>query len=112
MTIYPEDEPENRAARPTSWGPPKYGRATILDQAREVVTKDRAATHGDLESSFAEIAAIWSVRLRVTISPAQVCILMGDFKGVRAWHNPLHADNWVDIVGYGACGGELAGGDA
>lgn len=86
-------------------------RAAILDTAREAVTKDRAATHGDLESSFGEIAALWSVRLGVTITPAQVCILMSDFKGVRAWHNPGHVDNWVDIAGYGACGGELAGGE-
>lgn len=73
-------------------------RAAILDQAKEIVTKDRAATHGDLESSFTEIAAIWSVRLGVTVTPAQVCILMSDFKGVRAWHNPGHLDNWVDIA--------------
>ena len=29
-------------------------------------------------------------------------------KTVRAWGNPDHGDNWVDIAGYAACGGELA----
>lgn len=83
-------------------------RAAILATAREAVTKDRAATHGDLESSFGQIAAIWSVRLGVTVTPAQVAIMMVDLKTVRAWGNPGHADNWVDIAGYAACGGELA----
>jgi hypothetical protein len=84
-------------------------RATVLDVAKRAVTKDRAATHGALENSFAEIAAIWSVRLGVTITPAQVSIMMVDLKTVRAWGNPGHADNWVDIAGYAACGGELSG---
>lgn len=84
-------------------------RAAVLDAARQAVTKDRAATHGALEDSFAAIAAIWSVRLGVTVSPAQVAIMMVDLKTVRAWGNAGHADNWVDIAGYAACGGELSG---
>jgi hypothetical protein len=84
-------------------------RATVLDVAKRAVTRDRAATHGALENSFAEIAAIWSVRLGVTVTPAQVAIMMVDLKTVRAWGNPGHADNWVDIAGYAACGGELSG---
>jgi hypothetical protein len=84
-------------------------RATVLDVAKRAVTQDRAATHGALENSFAEIAALWSVRLGVTITPAQVSIMMVDLKTVRAWGNPGHADNWVDIAGYAACGGELSG---
>jgi hypothetical protein len=83
-------------------------RAAVLEAARTAVTKDRAATHGALEDSFTAIAAIWSVRLGATITPAQVAILMVDLKTVRAWGNPGHDDNWVDIAGYAACGGELA----
>lgn len=84
------------------------GRAQILDAARDAVLRDRAATHGALESSFGQIAAIWSVRLGVAVSPAQVAILLVDLKTVRAWGNPAHADNWVDMAGYAACGGEMA----
>lgn len=83
-------------------------RPAILDAARVAVMQDRAATHGALEVSFGQIAAIWSVRLGVEVSPAQVAILLVDLKGVRGWTNPGHADNWVDIAGYAACGGELA----
>lgn len=94
--------PDLEAPRPVT-------RAAVLDVARQAVTQDRAATHGELESSFAFIAAIWSVRLGVEVTPAQVAILMIDLKTVRAWGNPGYGDNWVDIAGYAACGGELSG---
>ena len=83
-------------------------RASILDAARDAVTRDRAETHGEVESSFAHLAAVWSVRLGVTVTPAQVALLMVDLKVTRAWGNPSHADNWVDIAGFAACGGEVA----
>lgn len=83
-------------------------RKDILRAAHEAVMVDRAATHGDIEDSFATIAAIWSLRLGVPIRPDQVVILLTDLKTVRAWGNPSHADNWIDIAGYAACGGELA----
>lgn len=83
-------------------------RADILTTALQAVTVDRAATHGDAERSVGQIAAVWSARLGVTITPAQVCIMMVDLKCARAWSNPDHADSWVDMAGYAACGGELA----
>ena len=83
-------------------------RAEILDTAKQAVTVDRAATHGDMEDNFKVIATIWSARLGVEITPAQVAILMVDLKMTRAWSNPDHADSWVDGGGYAACGGELA----
>jgi hypothetical protein len=87
----------------------RLSRTAVLDVAKQAVTKDRAATHGALANSFAAIAAIWSVRLGVPVTAAQVSIMMVDLKTVRAWGNPGHADNWVDIAGYAACGGELSG---
>lgn len=83
-------------------------RAEILDTARQAVMIDRAATHGDAENTFAAIAALWSARLRQQITPAQVAIMLVDLKTARAWGNPCHGDNWVDMAGYAACGGELA----
>lgn len=91
---------------------PVRKRVKVLDDAYAAVTHDRADTHGALESSFGQIAAIWSVRVGVTITPAQVVIMMIDLKTVRGWGNPGHLDNWVDMAGYAACGGELAGGEA
>lgn len=35
-------------------------RAEILDTAKQYITQDRAATHGDAENSFGEIAGHWN----------------------------------------------------
>lgn len=83
-------------------------RREILDAATQAVTKDRAATHGKPEDTFGSIARVWSARLGVELTPEQVCILLVDLKTCRAWGNPQHADNWVDMAGYAACGGELS----
>lgn len=83
-------------------------RADVLDAARQAVMVDRAATHGDAENTFAMISGSWSAKLGVEVTPAQVCLLLADLKACRAWGNPGHADNWVDLAGYAACGGELA----
>lgn len=87
----------------------KTTRTRILNEAEIAVTVDRAATHGSAEDSFSQIAALWAARLGVPITSAQVAILLIDLKTVRAWGNARHADNWVDIAGYAACGGEVAG---
>ncbi len=83
-------------------------RVSILEDASECVSVDRAATHGDIEDNFASIAAIWSARLGVLIRPDQVAIMLIDLKTVRAWGNPSHYDNWIDMAGYAACGGEIS----
>ena len=83
-------------------------RSDILATARQAVTVDRNATHGRAENNFATIGAIWGTRLGVQITAAQVSIMLIDLKTVRAWGNPTHGDSWVDICGYGACGGEIA----
>jgi hypothetical protein len=83
-------------------------RSEILAKAEQAVTVDRAATHGDVENNFATLAAIWSVRLGVSITPAQATIMLIDLKTVRAWGNQMHADNWIDMAGYAACGGDMA----
>lgn len=87
-------------------------RAEILATASDYVTRDRAATHGNAEDSFAELGRVWGARLGVPIAPHQVAIMLADLKSVRAWHNPAHPDNWVDGAGYYACGGEIATGGA
>lgn len=84
-------------------------RADILTAATTAVTRDRATTHGAAEDTFGAIARVWSARLGVTVRPDQVAILLIDLKTCRAWGNPGHDDNWIDMAGYAACGGELAG---
>ena len=83
-------------------------RAEILAAAAHAVMQDRNATHGEPENSFGLIAASWSAKLGITVTPWQVCILLADLKACRAWINPTHADNWIDGAGYNACGGGIA----
>ena len=87
-------------------------RADILDTAKDYVTKDRAATHGDAERNFGLIAAYWSAHLNVNIRAHDVAVMMTLLKLARAKSNPKHADNWIDGCGYLALGGEAAGEEA
>jgi hypothetical protein len=93
-------------------------RADILDSAKRIITRDRAATHGAAENSFAQIAGHWTWWLSEKLAPGQtitaldVAEMMVGFKQARVKGNPGHMDNHLDLVGYGAIGGELAGGEA
>lgn len=83
-------------------------RTDILATAAEVVTVDRAATHGKAEDSFARIARLWSAYLDVPVTSIDVAAMLGLMKIARIGGNPAHADNWIDLAGYAACGGEIA----
>ena len=83
-------------------------RADVLDTAKDYVTKDRAAEHGDMENNFNTIARYWSVHLDAQITPTDVAVMMNLLKVARIKSNPKSKDNWVDGAGYMACGGEIA----
>lgn len=82
-------------------------RSEILDTAKEYVTKDRAATHGDAESNFGLIAAYWSAHLDTNVTAHDVAVMMSLFKLARMKSNPAHIDSAQDLCGYGAIAGEL-----
>ena len=82
-------------------------RAEVLDTAKQYVTRDRAADHGNMEDNFRTIADYWSVYLGVAIHPADGAVMMTLLKIARISSNPKHMDNWVDGCGYLACGGEI-----
>lgn len=87
-------------------------RKQILDDAAQAVLKDRAATHGKPENSFGMTANLWSAFLGIPLEPWQVAICLNLLKVARASGNPTYPDNWGDMAGYAACGGELAAPDA
>ena len=83
-------------------------RAAVLDTAKEYVTKDRAADHGDMEDNFLTIAAYWNTHLGIhLIGPQDVAVMMTLLKLARIRQNEKHIDNWIDACGYMACGGEI-----
>jgi hypothetical protein len=83
-------------------------RSQLLDTAKQIVTKDRAATHGSAEDNFETIARYWSVHLDIPITKEDVAVMMVLLKTARIKSNPSHIDNWIDGIGYFACGGEIA----
>ena len=83
-------------------------RTETLDAARQAITVDRAATHGDAENTFGLIATYWSVLFGIDIAAAQVAQARVLLKCARMKASPGHADNYVDAVGYAAIAGELA----
>lgn len=88
-------------------------RATILDTAKEYITKDRATTHGDAEETFGIIAGHWTwwlqdkLRPDVVITDYDVAQMMVGFKQARMKRNPSHIDSSQDLCGYGAIAGEI-----
>lgn len=88
--------------------PNVMGRAAVLDTAKDYVTRDRAADHGDMEDNFRTIASYWNTHLGIDfIEPQDVAVMMNLLKVARIRQNEKHLDNWIDACGYMACGGEI-----
>jgi hypothetical protein len=84
-------------------------RKECLDAAAACVLTDRNVTHGEPEDSFSKIAQGWSALKKIEITPVDVALMLAWLKIVRAHDNPAHADSFVDLAGYAACGAEIAG---
>ena len=75
-------------------------RKEILEAAQKCVCGDREQDYGSPEKSFMAIAKIL---------PEDVAAMMCLFKIARIATGHGKADNWIDLAGYAACGGELEG---
>jgi hypothetical protein len=86
-------------------------RAEFLDVVKGYVTKDRAATHGDAEDNFADIADLWNIvfgdKLSKPFEPRDVATAMICVKLSRIKKSPNNLDNWHDTAGYASCGGGI-----
>lgn len=93
-------------------------RNEILEQARKCVCGDREQDYGSPEQNFQTIASFWEVYLKKSVSPGtDLCILPEDvaamlalLKIARISSGHAKDDNWIDLAGYAACGGEIQGG--
>lgn len=83
-------------------------RSQILETAKQYITKDRNASHGEPEDTFSAISGMWSAYLGVDVEPHDVCAMMALLKVGRIKANPGNDDNWIDLAGYAACGAEVA----
>lgn len=91
-------------------------RSDILDAAKRCVCGDREQDYGSPEDNFQTIADLWEVYIRrkcvsadadVIILPEDVAAMLAMLKIARIASGNAKADNWVDLAGYAACGGEI-----
>lgn len=90
-------------------------RDEILDEAKKCVCGDRDKQYGTPENSFCVIANLWTEYLTQTdfingmlLDASDVAAMMILFKIARIMTGQSKDDNWIDIAGYAACGGEVA----
>lgn len=82
-------------------------RDEILKTAKSIINGEREGTYGKAEDSFKVIAALWSGYLNTNISSVDVANLMILMKVARNSTGVYKEDNWIDICGYAALGGEI-----
>lgn len=96
-------------------------RDEILEGARVCVCGDRDQDYGLPEDNFSRIAELWKAYIMgrcvaqnvyVEINAEDVAAMMCLLKIGRIAGGSESIDNWIDIAGYAACGGEImSGGD-
>lgn len=87
-------------------------RREILDAARRCVCGDREQDYGSPESNFQRIADLWNAYWSTTAIRAQdVAAMLALLKIARIRSGNAKEDNWVDLAGYAACGGEIEAAD-
>jgi class 3 adenylate cyclase len=84
-------------------------RDQILDSAKALISGERDGEYGDPRKNFELVGARWSQILGVTVDPWQVALMMADLKIARAITGKHKDDTFLDLVGYAAIAGELAG---
>lgn len=95
-------------------------REEILKAAQKCVCGDLEQDYGSPERYFGVIGQFWETYLQekcldpmcsgpleVRILPEDVAAMMCLFKIARIETGHGKADNWIDLAGYAACGGEL-----
>lgn len=83
-------------------------RSEILDRAETCVNGDRQNDYGTPERNFETIADLWNAYIgEERFSPKDVAAMLILLKIARIASGKKKDDNWIDIAGYAACGGEI-----
>ena len=87
-------------------------KSEILKTAENIVNGGREKQYGKAEDNFNTIANLWadylSVKVEPTdIEPKDVAAMLALLKIARIASGHAKEDNWVDLAGYAACGGEI-----
>lgn len=93
-------------------------RKEILETAESIVNGEREEHYGTPENNFRTIGKLWEAYLgaqymgRIEFEPHDVAAMLALLKIARIAGGQAKDDNWVDLAGYAACGGELQSGTA
>ena len=88
-------------------------RDEILDTAKYCVCGDREHDYGSPERNFDVIANLWADYLQARgveidfLEPNDVAAMLALLKIARIASGHAKEDNWIDLAGYAACGGEI-----
>lgn len=82
-------------------------RNDVLDNAKKIINGERQGTYGNAEDSFSIIAQMWTAYLGKDITADDVANMMILMKVARNSSGVYKDDNWIDICGYAALGGEI-----
>lgn len=82
---------------------------TILHEAADLVGGERRETYGDPDVSFWDVALLWTAFLGITITAEKAALMMVLLKIARTKAGAHQPDNYVDMAGYAALAGEVAG---
>ena len=88
-------------------------RSEILETANKCVCGDREQDYGSPEKNFEVIANLWADYSQACgveidfLEPKDVAAMLALLKIARIASGHAKEDNWIDLAGYAACGGEL-----
>ena len=82
-------------------------REEILERARVCVCGDREQDYGSPEDNFKRISELWTAYLGGYVTPTDVAAMLALLKIARIASGHAKEDNWIDLAGYAACGGEI-----
>ncbi len=84
-------------------------RSEILSVAKSCVCGERQEDYGTPESNFKTISKLWNAYLGDNVTDAHdVAMMMALLKIARIRSGRRKEDNYIDLAGYAACGGEIA----
>lgn len=93
----------------------KPNRKFILDEALKCVNGDRDQQYGSPEDNFKLIAKLWTTYCtsadvcpgaEIYFASKDVAAMLALLKIARIATGAPKPDNWIDLAGYAACGGE------
>ena len=79
--------------------------------AERCVCGDREQDYGSPENNFNIIARMWSAYSGYEFDAKDVAAMLALLKIARIASGHAKEDNWVDLAGYAACGGEIESGE-